>query len=415
MNRLLLLVFGFVFVYVCLFFMGCDSDSDTSVDSTSGNYSWNEVSLLPDTVSDTVPVSNLYSITFPSAATGWITGDAGTIYRTDDTGKTWQLIYYNQSIWLFDIFSTDNTNLWAAGMTGNYPYRAVILNSTDAGANWTFVPLMDLNAQLTSIKFTDAQNGYAVGGSWPLAHDNRFLLYTSDGGATWDTTYSYVDSSISIIDTIEIIDTILNDTSYNYDTSYYYIDSISIDSIDIDPDLINKVDQSRFYDIDFGSPNSGCVVGANNMIMTSNDIYSLWGCSNSLPITAIHFNEERKGIQLYSVDMIDDFNGWAVGSFDIIMNTIDGGTTWTVQHIDSSKYNSLRSISFLDANNGVAVGDGGRVLITDNAGSSWDDISYISSLYGYTPLYDNDLSDVVYLNLNKIIIVAEDMLVLISK
>lgn len=398
MKRVLLtlLVFSLMLVYMSLSFMGCDSDPS----STGESFLWREISVLPDSA-DSIPIGNLYSIAFPSEETGWIAGVGGRVFRTNDMGETWELMYYNESIWLFDVFSIDNATIWGAGMTGSYPYNAVIINSTDSGATWTVVPLLNINAQLSCIRFTDSENGYAVGGSWPHIHDDRLLLYTFDGGATWDTTYSYVDSAISAI----------NDD----DTSYYYINSISIDSIDIDISLIDKVDDSRFFDLDFGGPNSGCIVGADNMIMTSNDVDSLWGISDSLPIPSVTFEGGIHLVHLYGVDMIDDLNGWAVGSFSLIMKTSDGGTRWTVQYIDSTNFNSLQSVSFLDENNGVAVGDGGKVFITDDAGSTWGDISYISPYYGNTPINDNDLSDVVYLSLGKIVIVAEDMLVLISK
>ena len=76
---------------------------------------------------------------------------------------------------------------------------------------------------------------------------------------------------------------------------------------------------------------------------------------------------------LTDVYFVDGGTGWVVGSFGIILKTVDGGTTWYSQ--TSGVTNHLTSIYFLDDNNGWTVGQGGIILRTTHAGVSWTMVS----------------------------------------
>ncbi|HXU28453.1 MAG TPA: YCF48-related protein, partial [Bacteroidia bacterium] len=66
--------------------------------------------------------------------------------------------------------------------------------------------------------------------------------------------------------------------------------------------------------------------------------------------------------------------GYAVGYFQYIIKTTNGGNTWITQ--SNPNGTTLSSVYFTDANTGFAVGDGGLVLKTTNGGNNWDTVFY---------------------------------------
>ena len=70
-----------------------------------------------------------------------------------------------------------------------------------------------------------------------------------------------------------------------------------------------------------------------------------------------------------SVFFIDEWRGWAVGVYGVIMLTNDGGITW--QEVVHGHGETLQSVFFLDARNGWAVGDAGTVLRSIDGGYTW--------------------------------------------
>ncbi|MFP5042564.1 YCF48-related protein [Parasediminibacterium sp. JCM 36343] len=72
---------------------------------------------------------------------------------------------------------------------------------------------------------------------------------------------------------------------------------------------------------------------------------------------------------LFSVYFANQTTGWAVGASGTILNTTDGGSTWTSQSVGTNNFNSVR---FTDANFGCAVGNRGTIITTNNGGSTWN-------------------------------------------
>jgi photosystem II stability/assembly factor-like uncharacterized protein len=66
---------------------------------------------------------------------------------------------------------------------------------------------------------------------------------------------------------------------------------------------------------------------------------------------------------------LDTNTAVAVGASGLILRTIDGGDTWTVQ--PSSTTTNLYSVAFSDFKTGLAVGYGGTLLRTADGGVTW--------------------------------------------
>ena len=76
--------------------------------------------------------------------------------------------------------------------------------------------------------------------------------------------------------------------------------------------------------------------------------------------------------QLTAVYFLDGKHGWAVGHDAVILSTIDGGESWSLQHRDKQYDDPLMDVWFKDRNNGFAIGAYGLFLSTNDGGISWD-------------------------------------------
>jgi photosystem II stability/assembly factor-like uncharacterized protein len=101
-------------------------------------------------------------------------GEHGYVLLSDDEGKTHrQARSVPVDFALTSVFFTDANNGWAAG------HASVILHTVDGGENWVVQHVDTTRDQpLFSVYFRDAQSGWAAG-LWSL------MLATVDGGKTW--------------------------------------------------------------------------------------------------------------------------------------------------------------------------------------------------------------------------------------
>ena len=78
---------------------------------------------------------------------------------------------------------------------------------------------------------------------------------------------------------------------------------------------------------------------------------------------------------LTAVSLVDEKNGWAVGHWGVILNTVDGGEHWSLQRMDTQVDRPLFSVHFFDAQQGIAVGLWSLMLNTVDGGKHWNPIS----------------------------------------
>jgi photosystem II stability/assembly factor-like uncharacterized protein len=122
---------------------------------------------------------SLSSICFTDQDHGWIAGYK-TILKTTNGGQSWSEVWTGPH-YLKDIFFIDNEHGWALGdSAARYPYRDVIMRTTDAGMTWE-QQFPGFGSSLKKVFFTDNDHGW-------IARDGD-ILYTVDGGVTWKHMY----------------------------------------------------------------------------------------------------------------------------------------------------------------------------------------------------------------------------------
>jgi photosystem II stability/assembly factor-like uncharacterized protein len=236
-----------------------------------------------------------------------------------------------------------------------------ILKTTDAGASWTTIYTYSSPpfwGGLYDICFIDDQTGWVVGGFENSSGQPPVLLYTDDGGQTWDDRRSDIPM---VADGEALLNVFFLDQNHGW-IAGDVIFSMSSGSFIIRTSdggtTWARTDLTDFFvaDMHFTSSLNGWIVmGSAN----SKKAYTVDG--------GINWTISTGGG--HSVWFLDSLHGYIVGGAggsDRIIYTDNGGMSWTPQ-IDPHPYISsdyLNGVRFTDAGTGWIVGDQGEVLST---------------------------------------------------
>ena len=199
---------------------------------------------------------------------------------------------------------------YVGGMRTTYNGYGVILKTDDAGATWTTI-LGGTDGSLNGIEgifFTSTDIGYAAG--W-----NDDALFTDDGGDTWS------DMTVG--------------------TGVWYYTDI------------------EFWDADNGVISAQLNAGGSQVWVTD-DAGETWTAAS--------------GVSIGIIDMAyaDANTLFAVGTEEDIIESTDGGLTWSLNNDGTDPDNDpLLGVHFYNSSFGVVGGMDGVVKITTNGGSSW--------------------------------------------
>jgi photosystem II stability/assembly factor-like uncharacterized protein len=102
-------------------------------------------------------------------------------------------------------------------------------------------------------------------------------------------------------------------------------------------------------------------VGERGHVLLSDDNGATWRQARSVPTRAM----------LTAVFFADGQYGWAVGHDETILNTVDGGETWTRSHFAPEAQQPLLDLWFANRVSGIAVGAYGAYFTTNDGGRTW--------------------------------------------
>lgn len=105
-------------------------------------------------------------------------------------------------------------------------------------------------------------------------------------------------------------------------------------------------------------------VGDRGVVLLSDDKGATYRQAKHVPTRAT----------LTAVSFVDEKAGWAVGHWGVILNTEDGGETWSLQRDDLASDQPLFTVWFKDAQNGVAAGLFSLLLTTSDGGKTWSPV-----------------------------------------
>lgn len=124
-----------------------------------------------------VGVGRIEDVFFLNKQLGWCVSGGGTIHKTTDGGKNWQLMYSSSNYFRCVEFASEQVG-YAGTLDG------LFFRTQNGGSTWTNItPNISPNPPeaVCGISLVDSLYGYAVG-QW---HSPAFLLKTVDGGLSW--------------------------------------------------------------------------------------------------------------------------------------------------------------------------------------------------------------------------------------
>ena len=230
-------------------------------------------------------------------------------------------------------------------------YLTKIFKTVDGGHNWVVQKSLDSSFGASSIFTTDSLHCWAIGND---------LLFTSDGGNTWNT-FIIGDNNFyttHFFNNKEGIALSLKKPWFTTDGGNSWTAG---DSSLISLRTINNVvfaDRNRGWFVSDFSP----VATDGGAIANTVDGGKTWAFQDSN--TAI----------MYGVDFVDTLTGFAVGTngswgTGFIYSTTDGGKQWS--YTQDFTMGILFDVSFFNSKIGWIIGRSGRIWRTTDSGTNW--------------------------------------------
>ncbi len=289
---------------------------------------------------------------------GYAVGEAGTVLRSDDGGRTWVGLPSETQNDLLHVQAVDpNTVIVGGGCT--------LRESIDAGASFQRLPVSSSEracaSEIVSFSFLSASTGFIK-----LA-DGEILL-TTDGGRTVEAKASVQSGSTGNID---------------------FLTPSTGFTITWDPDegggrILRTVDgagswtavattPAKLSDVTFVTPTVGYAVGANDTLLRTTDGGSTWSAQ---PLTLPAGTPPLSFARISCGDVTDCLIANEPNSLEenVLVHTTDAGMTGSLvnpQGEASLIGKSLTSVAFPTASNAVAVGGEGATFLSTDGGATF--------------------------------------------
>jgi photosystem II stability/assembly factor-like uncharacterized protein len=266
---------------------------------------------------------------------------------------------------LTSIFFTDINNGFIVGNAGT------LLKTTDGGTTWDLQSL-GTTVNLKTISFLDSQNGYIFG-------PGKTFYKTTDAGNSWQNLSDSIKYSFQAMSFLDLQNGIAIQSTYS-DTAIVYR---TMDG-GLSWNYLSKVPNENTYlqllDIYYLDENTIVTAGYkawSAVVHQSTDGGVTWsfrlqaGSSNGIAYTKTQFINSTTGFLLFNSGQSSMYRSG-------IYKTSNSGTSW-IQLVDGT-LPLCRSIYMLDENDGYAVGNDqiylgdakpGAIYKTSNGGTTW--------------------------------------------
>lgn len=199
-----------LWVYVCLWVASCNSGVSQNVSNKTAPQNKPHIPNIVDVDSNMVAKSSslwkastytvgskesLQVLYFGDSNNGWTASYEGSLYKTVNSGKTWQKVNINvaQGAYISSIFFANPMLGWIAvrktapNILDYEANQAWIMKTSDGGQSWT-TQHTEKAIGLSRIIFVDGNEGWAAGiktiGLSPL-RQVHYVLHTVNQGANW--------------------------------------------------------------------------------------------------------------------------------------------------------------------------------------------------------------------------------------
>jgi photosystem II stability/assembly factor-like uncharacterized protein len=302
---------------------------------------------------------SLFSVSFPSADTGYAVGNGYQILKTTNGGEDWLTQNNGMTppsgpgftfVGLTSIDVRGSAGYAVGGSIWTHPSasydtetKGKIIKTVDGGNTWSIVNTGD--RILTAVQIIDSMTVYAIGWKSRLGPDTASFLKSLDGGYTWFTVDIPMHSTGAMYFTNGKVGYIIGDDSLN----------VTKDGGDTWLRIAMPLDKKPTA-IHFPNANTGYVVGEDGAIWKTSDAGLQWVRQNSgttKNLTSVYFVDTERGYAVGNATYDDSANA------SNVLKTIDGGEHWITENLGSIA--NLNSIVCQKAGTCHAVGDYGVV------------------------------------------------------
>jgi len=259
----------------------------------------------------------------------------GIIYKSIDSGATWDTVYHHDvDSFLGILYKVNIINADTVYVTnsGNRIFKTV-----DGGANWNILtfPSQEAGPATDAIFFINSEIGF-VG--------NFFgeIFKTVDGGLSWEQVYFLLAFS-----PIYDINCPTNDICYARSSSPSFLKSI--DGGDTWNSVSTVPHTTLLGGMEVLNKDTIILLSSDNLILRSIDGAENW---DTIP------NPVDAG--LLDVHFIDNV-GFAVGRKETILRSEDYGATWTVEHFESASFEWIKAVHMNNSNAAFACSNRGSI------------------------------------------------------
>lgn len=215
--------------------------------------------------------------------------------------------------------------------------RGHIILSSDQGKTWkqSAVPTAQM---LTAVSFADEQNGWAVG------HDGN-IVHSVDGGVTWTLQRDGLEAQVS----------------RNREAMAAAI--AEVNRLQALIDAGEEAEEGAEWSLEEQLEEAEWTVKSSKERLQSKVV--------APPLMDVWFKDAQ--------------NGWAVGSFGLLLQTQDGGKTWVERSNDIDNADGYHLNAVVGSNDVIyVVGEAGFLTLSRDQGATWQkvDLDYDGSLFG---------------------------------
>ncbi len=297
----------------------------------------------------------LQTVSFINANTAFAFGIDGAFLKTTNGGANWSYKQFRNPSFNYQnygqsIYAVNENNVYVLFSSDNSPTdNFFIMKTTDGGTSWdsTFIT-NENNAALTKLTFVNATTGYAYYGynySLPVSH----IYKTTDAGASWNKYF--VSPTNDSLRTVYFVNQNTGFIGRSGFTNEYYKTTNGGNS------WSTLTAPQIFSGIFFINENTRWSVNPNNIYKTTNGgiNYSLVAPSPNYTCNGYGFFNENMGWGIFNGDMY---------------TTSNSGASWSIAG-NSYSPAKMRTASFLNQSTGLSVGEYGRICKTTDAGQNW--------------------------------------------
>lgn len=296
---------------------------------------------------------DLFAVSFPNEKEGWVCGDWGVIWHTQDGGQTWKAQKSGTDSTLSSIFFVNPETGWAVGNKGT------ILHTSNGGKTWA--------RQKSPVTFFHRDVFFVTSTKGWIASEKTHILYTEDGGKTWRVQFNDEDYNlVAIAFSDEKHGWTVGEYGFTYHTEDGGANWVHQAGYFRVSDETGDIEAGGFlFDVVAFDANIALAVGADGVVTRTEDGGETWnqldgGIPQALFFGAAYDGSDTiviggKGTYLYSTDRGQDWN-------EVFLNP-------------SMAYRWLYGFDEIGAKRFVAVGEEGAIYLSTSPGQ-WQRVNY---------------------------------------